>query len=60
MKKLIIGAMLMISSLTFSHNLTREQNKKVYDYIRLQLDLEQITIEEAQAMWKKHLTCCKK
>jgi|TARA_S200002703_G_scaffold95703_1_gene82743 hypothetical protein len=60
MKNIIIGAMLMISSLTFAHELTREQHKKVYDYIQLQLDLERITVEEAQVMWKKHLMCCKK
>lgn len=60
MKKLIVGAMLLVSSLTFAHELTKEQEKQIYDYIKLQLDLEQITIEEAQAMWKKHLNCCKK
>ena len=60
MKNIIIGAMLMVSSLTFAHELTREQHKKVYDYIQLQLDLERITVEEAQVMWKKHLMCCKK
>ena len=60
MKNIIIGAMLMISSLTFAHELTREQHKQVYDYIKLQLDLERITVEEAQVMWKKHLMCCKK
>jgi|TARA_R110001592_G_scaffold96012_1_gene276048 hypothetical protein len=60
MKKIVLGVMLMISSLTFAHDLTKEQERKIYDYIRLQLDLEQITIEEAQAMWKKHLKCCKK
>lgn len=51
MKKLIIGAMLMISSLTFAHELTKEQQKQVYNYIKLQLDLERITIKEAQEMW---------
>ena len=60
MKKIVLGVMLMISSLTFAHDLTKEQERKIYDYIRLQLDLEQITIEEAQVMWKKHLKCCKK
>ena len=60
MKNIIIGAMLMVSSLTFAHELTRERHKKVYDYIQLQLDLERITVEEAQVMWKKHLMCCKK
>ena len=52
--------MLMVSSLTFAHELTREQHKQVYDYIKLQLDLERITVDEAQAMWKEHLMCCKK
>lgn len=51
MKKIIIGAMLMISSLTFAHELTKEQQKQVYNYIKLQLDLERITIKEAQEMW---------
>ena len=60
MKKIVLGVMLMVSSLTFAHDLTKEQKEKIYDYIKLQLDLERITIEEAQAMWKKHLKCCKK
>ena len=41
----------MISSLTFAHELTKEQQKQVYNYIKLQLDLERITIKEAQEMW---------
>ena len=58
MKKLIIGAMLMVSSLTFAHELTQEQQKQVYNYIKLQLDLERITIEEAQKMWVTQNVCC--
>ena len=59
MKKIVLGVMLMISSLTFAHDLTKEQKQKIYDYIKLQLDLERITMDEAQAMWKEHTKCCK-
>ena len=59
MKKIVIGMMLMVSSLTLAHDFTREQKQKIYDYIKLQLDLGIITNDEAQTMWKKHIRCCK-
>jgi hypothetical protein len=59
MKKLLLVAMLLVSTLTFAHERTREEKKEMYDVIRTQLDEGKIDVQTAQKMWQAYLKCCK-
>ena len=59
MKKLLLVAMLLVSTLTFAHERTREEKKEMYDAIRIQLDEGKISVQTAQKMWQAYLKCCK-
>jgi predicted nucleic-acid-binding protein len=59
MKKLLLVAMLLVSTLTFAHERNREEKKEMYDVIRTQLDEGKINVQTAQKMWQAYLKCCK-
>ena len=59
MKKLLLVALLLVGSLTYAHESSKEEKKIVYDYINLQLKQGKITQKEAQKMWLEYTQCCK-
>lgn len=58
MKKLLLVAMLLGSSLTFAHDHTQEEKREVYEFIQTQLKEGQITVSTAQTMWAAYIRCC--
>lgn len=58
MKKLLLVAMLLGSSLTFAHDHTQEEKREVYEFIQTQLKEGQITVSTAQKMWAAYIRCC--
>jgi hypothetical protein len=59
MKKLLLVAMLLVSTLTFAHEKSREEKKEMYDVIQKQLNEGKINIQTAQKMWQAYIKCCK-
>jgi hypothetical protein len=59
MKKLMLIWVLLISTLTFAHDKTREDKKAMYDFVQTQLNEGKINIQTAQKMWKVYIKCCK-
>ena len=51
--------MLLVITLTFPHERSREKKKEMYDVIRTQLDEGKINVQTAQKMWQAYLKCCK-
>lgn len=60
MKKLVLICLMLVSTLSFAHEKTKEDKKAVYTVIKKQLDKGKINIKTAQKMWKTYLHCCKK
>jgi len=59
MKKLLLVAMLLGSSLTFAHDHTQEEKREVYEFIQSQLNEGKINVQTAQKMWINYIKCCK-
>jgi len=59
MKALTITLML-VASLTFAHETSYQEKKKMYDEITAQYEAGNITLETAQKMWKTYIDCCRK
>jgi hypothetical protein len=60
MKKFILIALMLISTLSFAHERTKADKKVVYTTIKKQLNEGKIDIKTAQKMWKAYIRCCKK
>ena len=60
MKKFILIALMLISTLSFAHEKTKADKKVVYTTIKKQLNEGKIDIKTAQKMWKAYIRCCKK
>jgi hypothetical protein len=59
MKKFILIALMLVSTLSFAHEKTKADKKAVYTTIKKQLNEGKINIKTAQKMWKAYLHCCK-
>jgi len=59
MKKLMLIGVLLISTLTFAHDKTREDKKAMFGFIQTQLNEGKINLQTAQKMWKVYIKCCK-
>jgi len=59
MKKLLLLLTLLVSTLTFAHEKTEMEQKRMYDVIQTQLDKGQIDLKTAQKMWTAYIRCCK-
>lgn len=59
MKKIMLICLLLVSTLSFSHEKTKEDKKQMYEVIKTQLDKKVITLETAQKLWIEYIKCCK-
>jgi hypothetical protein len=59
MKKLLLLTTFLVSTSIFAHELTKEEEKVIYNYISLQLEQGKITQEQAQTMWAEQTKCCR-
>jgi len=60
MKRLILIGLMLISTLSFAHEITEADKLEVYTTIKQQLDEGKIDVETAQKMWNAYIRCCKK
>jgi hypothetical protein len=51
---------MLISTLSFAHEITEADKLKVYTTIKQQLDEGKIDVETAQKMWDTYIRCCEK
>jgi hypothetical protein len=59
MKKFLLIITFLVSTLTFAHEKTEIEKRKMYDVIQKQLDEGQINVLTAQKMWKAYRECCR-
>jgi hypothetical protein len=59
MKKFLLIITFLVSTLTFAHEKTGIEKRKMYDVIQKQLDEGQINVLTAQKMWKAYKECCR-
>jgi outer membrane protease len=59
MKNLLLVGLMLVSTLSFAHDRTREEKQKMYNTIQEQLDEGMIDIQTAQKMWSAYIKCCK-
>jgi hypothetical protein len=59
MKKFLLIITFLVSTLTFAHEKTEIEKRKMYDVIQKQLDEGQINVLTAQKMWKAYKECCR-
>ena len=55
MRKLIVVALMLVSTLTYANDSSEKERKIIYDFIHLQLQQGEITLIEAQHLWRKHV-----
>ena len=55
MKKIITMALLLVSTLTYANDYSKQQKKVIYEFIHLQLQQGEITLIEAQHLWRKYV-----
>lgn len=59
MKKFLLIITFLVSTLTFAHEKTEIEKRKMYNVIKKQLDEGQINVLTAQKMWKAYKECCR-
>ena len=57
MKKFLLIITFLVSTLTFAHEKTEIEKRKMYNVIKKQLDEGQINVLTAQKMWKAYKEC---
>lgn len=58
--KAITCMLMLVASLTYAHETSFEEKKKMYNEITAQYESGSITLETAQKMWKTYIECCRK
>ena len=64
MKKLrliLVAILFILGSLTsaYSHDTSKEEDRNVFNSIKIQLDNGKISLKTAQKMWFAYVRCCK-
>lgn len=59
MKNLLLVGLMLVSTLSFAHDRTREEKLEMYNVIQTQLEEGKIDIKTAQTMWSAYIKCCK-
>ena len=59
MKNLLLVGLMLVSTLSFAHDRTREEKLEMYNAIQTQLEEGKINIKTAQAMWSAYIKCCR-